>query len=693
MHKRYITRQEDIKDCGAACISSVLKYYDGYVPMEVLRKDTLTNTNGTTAFHLIKALQKYGFAVTGYKIDDILEEKIVLPAIAHVVLPNNLHHFVVIYQIDKVKNTILLMDPAYGYKTLSIKEFKIIWTNIILLMEPKYKMPKYKKSISLFHLFWKLLIEDKRLLIKILIISFFLIALSIISSFYIKVILSNQAYFYYLIIAFLIITILKLIFNFLRSYYENILNKHIDEKVIIPFLKHLFFLPLEYAKSKTTGEIITRVRELNNIKNLFTKIFITILLDATLAIITLFFVYKINKMFFLILCFILIIYLIQNIAFSPAIKVKMETLIEEETDFNSTLVENIDGLETIKNNNQNDNYLNKTKLKFLKYLESNHLFSKLLNKQELFKSLALDLGVFLITTIGIYMIILNKLTMLDLITFNALLIYVLEPFKNIAHLIPEFNFVKTSFNKINEFTMVEEENLMATDEIFINGDIEIKNMSYSYNHYNYVIDNLNLLIKQKEKIILKGESGSGKSTICKLIYRLYNPDQGDILINNKNINEYGILVLRNNITYLSQKEKLFNDTIKNNVVFNREVSDSYYQKIIKICRVDEIIKNKSFKDETMISDNGFNLSGGEIQRIILARALIKEAKIIILDEALSEVEPSQETLIIKDLLAFFADRTIIYVTHRHKDSLFDRSIIIKQSNKIYQEGEKNENIK
>ncbi len=687
MHKRYITRQEDIKDCGAACISSIIKYYDGYVPMEVLRKDTLTNTNGTTAFHLIKALQKYGFAVTGYKIDDILEEKIVLPAIAHVVLKNSLHHFVVIYQIDKVKNTILLMDPAYGYKTLSIKEFKIIWTNIILLMEPKYKMPKYQKSLSLLNLFFKLFIEDKKLLIKILLTSIFLIIVSIISSFYIKVILSNQTYFYYLVIGFLIITVLKLIFNFLRNYYENILNKHIDEKVIIPFLKHLFFLPLEYAKSKTTGEIITRVRELNNIKNLFTKIFITILLDLSLAFITLFFVFKINIMFFFILCFIIIIYLIQNIAFSPKVKEKMESLIEEETNFNSTLVENIDGLETIKNNNQNDNYLNKTKSKFLKYLDVNFLFSKLLNKQELFKNLVLEIGIFLMTTIGIYMILLDKLTMVDLITFNALLIYVLEPFKNIASLIPEFNFVRTSFSKINEFTMVEEEDLMEKAEVFINGDIKIKNMSYSYNHYNYVINDLNLFIKKGDKVLLKGESGSGKSTVCKLIYRLYNPSKGNVFINNKDINEYSIYTIRNNITYLSQKEKIFNDTIKNNIIFNREVSDDYYQKIIKICRVDEIIKNKTFKDETMISDDGFNLSGGEIQRIILARALIKEAKIIILDEALSEIEPSQETLIIKDLLKFFKAKTIIYVTHRHKDNLFNKSITIKQSNKIVKEGE------
>lgn len=688
MLKKYITKQEDIKDCGASCISSIIKYFNGYIPMEVIREDTLTNKAGTTAFHIVKALNKYSFDVAGYKIENIEKEMIVLPAIAHLVLPNNLHHFVVIYKIDKMKKTILLMDPARGYKTLSIEEFNKLWTNILIIMKPRHKIPKYQKPNKLFKIFWKLFLEEKKTLLKILVISVLFMALSISSSFYIKLVLSNlNNYFYKIVIIFFIITIFKILLEYIRAKYQNMLNKNIDKKTIIPFLKHIFYLPLEYVKGKTTGEIITRIKELNNIKNLFSKIFVIAFLDLFLAISAMFFIFKINYKIFLILCLLLIIYFILSLLLGAKLKKNMDNLIEDETELNSSVVENIDGLETIKNNNQNDNYLNKTKDKFLKYLNTNLIFNNSINQQEAFKSIILELGIFLITTICLYYIYLGKLNTLDLITLNALLIYTLEALRSITNIIPEYYLLKSSFNKINEFIAIKEENLELGNKEFMNGDIKIKNMSYTYNHYNYILEDFNLIIKEGEKVIIKGPSGCGKSTLCKLIYRFYIPSKGNIKIGDQDISSYSIDVIRDNINYLSQKEKIFNDTIKNNIIFNQEIDVNYYNKILKICRVDELIKNKPFGDNTLINDDGFNLSGGEIQRIILARALFRKGHIIILDEALSEVEKYQEHLIIKDILAFFKNKTIIYVSHRDNEKLFDRLITLKQSKKIYEEGE------
>lgn len=679
MKRKYITKQEDIKDCGAACLSSIIKYYGGYVPMEILRDDTLTNTEGTTAYHLVLALKKYGFDATGYKLEDILKEKIVLPAIAHVVIDNNLNHFVVIYKIDKANKTILLMDPAYGYKILSIKDFEKIWTKVILVAELKAKIPKYQKPTKLISLFKKIFKQEKALILKLILTSFLLISLSIISSFYIKVVLNNlNKSFWQLIILFLVILVFKIFWGFIRSSLENKLNTNIDEKVILPFLKHLFSLPLQYIKNKTTGEIITRVRELNNIKNLFLKIFITISLDLILILTSIFLIYTINVKSFLILCFVLIFYLFINVIFSPKIKRNIEKLIEEDTSFNSHLVENVDCLETIKNNNKTDFILEKIYQGFRKYLQTNFDFNKVLNNQEFVKNILLELGMFLVTTIGLYYIEKGLLTITDLITINALAFYIIEPLQNIASLIPEFNYVRTSFNKINEFIIIKEENLIAGEE-FKNGNIKIENVSYSYDHYNLVIKDFSLLIKEGDKIMLKGTSGSGKSTLCKLIYRLYDADKGIIFINNKDITKYNLRAIRENIVYLSQKEKLFTDTIKNNITFNEKVDNKYYWQILKLCRVENIIKEKPFGDKTMVTENGFNLSGGEIQRILLSRALLKKAQIIILDEALSEVETNLETLIIKDLLVFFKEKTIIYVTHRNKEKLFDRVIDLKQS--------------
>lgn len=680
MQKKYITRQEDIKDCGAASISSIIKYYNGYVPLDTLKEDTFTNKEGTTAYHVVKTLEKYGFQAYGMRCEenfDILNEKIALPAIAHVCLKNNLQHFIVIYEIDKKNKTIIVMDPAVGYKTLSISEFLDIWTKIIIICKPITKIPKYKKVKKLTTKFIKLFLEEKKLVLKIIAVSLMLILISIVSGFFLEITLEqlktkSNILNYILIFGF--VFIFKILLFYFRNYYENILNKNIDEKVILPFLKHVFLIPLSYLKNKTTGEIVTRIKELNNIKNLFSKIFVTIFLELSLSLLTLVIIYKINFLLFILLIIVLALYLVISVIFAPQIKANLELMINNETSFNSTIIENIDGVETIKNNNKMLTIFKKIKNQFIEYLDQSYKFSKLLIKENLFQNIIEEMGIFLVLSLGIFLTFKNELTVLNLFTLNALIVFLINPFKNLASILPEIYYVKSSFNKINEFLGIKEENIKKTNEKFINGDIKIEKLSFSYDNYHYIFKDLNLLIKEKEHILLKGNSGSGKSTLCRLIFRINQYEKGTILIGNKSILDYHLNTVRKNITYLSQDEKLFSGTIRDNIVFYRSINEDYLNKIIKICRVDEILKNKQLGLDTFLVENSYNLSGGEKQRIILARSLLKSSKIIILDEALSEVEIYMEKLIIKDLLFFFKDKTIIYVTHHNETNLFDRVI-------------------
>lgn len=685
MKQKYVTKQEDVTDCGAACLSSIIKYYGGFIPMEKIRMDTLTGNDGTTAYHLLQASSKYGFDVTGLKLENvknILERMIVLPAIAHIE-KEGFNHFVVIYKIDKKKNSILVMDPAFGFKKISLDEFNTVWTKIILILIPQHKIPRYKQSQTVIKLFIDLFKKEKTLLFKIILTVILVTILSIASSFYIKAFLKySNSNINSFIGLFILITAFKVIFMFIKDRYINFLNQDVDKKIILPFLNHLFLLPIFYVKNKTTGEIITRVRELNNIKNLFSKAFIILFLDLFLTISTIALMYSLNDKLFLSLCLILVVYIIVNIILSPKIIKSMDTLISSEASFNGLLVENIDGLESIKNNHQENNQSNKVKESFLSNLQVSFNFNNLLNKMEFLKNFILELGIFIVTTMGLYYIYLGEFNILDLVTFNALLLYVVESFKSIAALIPEMCYVKSSFSLVSDFLSIDEEKLATNDKTFQKGLISLNNISYSYNNYNYIIKDLSFVIAPGEHIMLKGTSGCGKSTLCKLLFRSLKLDEGSILIDNKDINSYDLAIIRNNITYSSQKEKLFTDTIRNNILFNKEVSDTEYQNIIKLCRVDKIIKRKPLLDNTLIMENGFNLSGGERQRIILARCLLKKSKIIILDEALSEVESEEETLIIKDILSYFHDKTIIYVTHRDKSNLFDRVIELNEGQAI-----------
>ncbi len=681
MHKKYITRQDDLKDCGPACINSLLKYYKGYVPLETIRKDTCITKNGTTAYHLIVALEKYGFKAIGLKYEqnvNILKE-IALPAIVHLSL-ESFEHFVVLYKIDRQKQTVLIMDPAVGYKTLSIEEFLKLWTRILIQATPVKKIVLKEKPKSIFKLFINLFLQEKRLVFKLVISSLLLIIFNIFTSFYIEIVLGdyNQKTSLPLkiIIVFLIFTFLKILLNYIRNNLENSLNKNIDNKIVVPFIKHTFYLPLSYIKSKTSGEIMTRINELYSIKDLFSKIFITIILDFLIVIISLITIFKISNILFLALLVVLLLDFIIALLSNKKLNKQLIAVIESETCFNSLLTEDLEGIETIKNDNGIANILEKINKRFNQKQGDSFLLNKFLNKIEGFKSIVEEIGLFIISTISIVLVINNKLDILQMITFNSLMYYLFDPFRNIIGLLPELSYIKAFFNKISEYISIEEEKNHNGLKDFITGEISFKKISFSYDKYHYLFNNLNFSIKKNEHIMLKGPSGCGKSTICKILYRLYDLDKGNIFINNKDIKQYSIDSIRNNIMYLSQNQKIFTTTILDNILFNRKVDKNTLNLVLKICRIEQLLKNKPLGLLTNLDEGEFSISGGEKQRIVLARSLLKKSEILIFDEALSQVEDYLETLIIKDILKYFKNKTIIYISHRHKDKLFDRVIDI-----------------
>ena len=186
----------------------------------------------------------------------------------------------------------------------------------------------------------------------------------------------------------------------------------------------------------------------------------------------------------------------------------------------------------------------------------------------------------------------------------------------------------------------------------------------------------NLTVKPHEHVFFKGSSGTGKSTICKLLYRLIEADKGNILIGGVSIFDYSLSTIREGICYVSQTEALYTASIKENIIFNRDISMLEFNEVCKICKLESIASKRPLRYESIISDDTTFLSGGEKQRIILARALLKKSDIIILDEPLSEVDYKTEREIIKNILQKFKNKTIIYISHKNQAKLFNRTVTL-----------------
>lgn len=671
-----IVRQQDEKDCGVCSLLSIIRYYKGNVPLEQLRLDARTNNEGTTALNLVLASQKYGFDAIGMKVENVKDIKR-LPAIAHLNLKKGYSHYVVIEKVTKDK--IILMDPAKGKVVKFLWEFQKEWSGVVLIFYPKQKIMVLKNDVTLFTIFKKVFISEKNLIKIIVLVSFLLTIFTIALGYYFQMFNSLYLnkypinYLKVLVLVFAIFTCFKLFLTYYRSYLENHLNKNIDCLITSDFLKHLFNLPLNVITSRKSGEILSRVNELTSIKGLITEIFITYTLDFLLVVITTFLLIRISSKLFLILFLTTIFYLFVGIITKKSIFEKAYQNISIESEFNNTVLENIKMINSIKNLDAVDGTLNKIERKLTHYLYDTYKVNTILNKINIFKVSCYEIGFFLINTFGFYFVYKGIINMIDLITFNALLNLYFEPLKNIVDSIPKYSFMKASITKINDFLGVHAE--ILGEEASTDGyDISINNLNYSYNKYQNVLKSVNLNIKEGEFVLLQGASGSGKSTLCSILNKYITDYTGDILFGKMNYKDLSIKTIRENIVYVGQNENIFTGSIKENITFGNKVSDLNFDKICKICKVDDVANKKTFRYESLIGSDEGNISGGEKQRIILARAVLKDFNVLILDEALSEVDIKLELEILKSIRENYKDKTIIYISHKKYSNIFDKVI-------------------
>lgn len=672
--KIHVVKQSSNKDCGPASLLSIILYYGGHVNLEKIKVDAKTTNLGTSAYDLIKAANKYGFDACGYnlEIEDLYKEGRRLPIICHMT-HKRLNHFVVLYNINS-KN-VTLMDPAYGKRVVPVKEFVREWTGKILEFCPRSNIVTMNKNNKLNLIFLEVVKKECKLIRKIILISLCFTVSSLICTYYLKVIMEKLNYDYSYIIFvtafFAIMTIFKVILYNQRVYYIENLNKNLDATLYSEFFMHLFNLPSKVYDSKTMGEIITRIQDLNNFKMLFSDILVSFFLDFILTLLAVPLLLYISRSLFIILLLLIILYLITGIIFSKLLYKKVIENKEFETDFNNKLYENILMFKNIKNLNKVNTALNTIERSCTNLIYNSYNISLINNFQYNLKNFFSEAGYFLVNAFGIYLIYNEKLSLIDLVTYNTIMTFFLDPIKNLINNIPKYSFVRASIFKLNDFMDIDqEENKEATD---LNSfKITFENVDFGYSDFNIVLNKKSFVINEKEHVFLSGSSGSGKSTICKLLIKEEELNSGKIMVGNSNIKNLSLNTIRNNIMYLSQKEYLFSDTILNNILFFREVSDDTFEEVLKICNVNKVLESKFLGLESMIEMDANNLSGGEKQRLILARACLNPFKILIIDEALSEVDKKTEIEIIKGLKKYFKDRTIIYISHKNLEKEFKK---------------------
>lgn len=669
LNKKLIVKQNGFKDCGASCLLSIMKYYGCEASHEEVTFTLKTGVDGTNAYNIINGSRLYGFDGYGihYTYEEIINSEVSFPIICHVI-KNNMYHFIVVYKVNK--NSLTIMDPGSNITKMTFDEFKKIYQETSLVIYPVKKVNNLVNKNKLLDVIIDYLKLEKKNLIMIISTSTILIILSILINYFTLIIIDyilpnyNYSLLIKITISFLITSIIKNIINYIRGKLIIKVNSKLTINLNNNIIKKLFNLPYQFFKNKSTPEVISRINDLKEFKDSFSEIIINISTNILLVFISFILLLKINIKLFIIYIIEINIYILIILIYKNKNNKHIDEILINESNYNKTLNDSIYSYEINKNLNLNNNTLKNIEISYIKNDYSHKIYDYSINFQILLKELISNLTYIMSLFISTICIHKNIMTLGNFLLFNSLIYYFTEPLKNILELEPNINYLKNIYRRINDLLLVSTEETNKTDKI-IRGNIVIKNLYYLVNEKE-LFSNVSFKIKYGSKFLIYGNSGNGKSTIIKILLKYLNDYKGNVFIDNKNIKDIDSNIISNSMTYVSQNNFILNDTLRNNIIYGRRINDEEYERVIHICNLDTLRNSNKLRNNMIIEEDGFNISGGERQKIILARSILKDSEFIILDEALSEIGVEEEKEIIKKLFNYFKEKTIIYISHKQE---------------------------
>ncbi len=673
--KKYIcVKQHDIKDCAAACLSTISKTHGLRLQIAKIRDIAGTDSYGTSAYGIVKAAEELGFTAKAIKgtRENLLDE-FPKPAIANVITEDNVQHYVVVHKVTA--KHVIYADPAKGLMKKKFDDFAGLWTGVLVIMQPTYQFEKRNEQKGTLTRFFKMLLPQKKLIFNVFLMSLFLTAIGIGTSFYFKflmdeIIPSGLTKTLHLIsILFVCLYLLRIVLSALRSHLMMYLSIRLDLPLMMGYYKHVTKLPMKFFSTRQIGEITSRFEDAGAIKDAVSGATLTIMLDSIMVVVGGVILYTIDQTMFLMVLIIAALYAVLVYGFiKPFKKIQRESM-EQGAKVSSYLIESIQGVETLKAFNAEDDASLETEKR---YVKSTHIGIKgaiLGNIQGSLHGVVEALGGLAILWFGAYQVIQGNITLGSLLTFNALLGYFLDPLKNLIGLQQGLQQAVVAADRLSEVIDLELEVDAEESKKYsidtIDNSIKLQNVDFRYGTRRLVLKDVSLEINGGEKVAIVGESGSGKTTLAKLLLNYYDIEKGNIQFDNKDIATINRESLRRQIGYVPQNVFLFSGSVEDNLQLGQEKSN--YEKMVEVCKdmmVDDFVVDLPKKYKSALIEGGANLSGGQRQRLAIARALIKEPELLILDEATSNLDAKTELAITNALTNKYQDLTTIIIAHR-----------------------------
>ena len=693
--KRFaLVEQAEEMDCGAACLAMLCKHYGISMTLGKLRELANVTTQGATLDSLARAGESLGFATRGVQCTFEALQGFDLPFIVHW----EGYHYVVVYGVSK--RQVWVADPAIGFKKMSVEEFERGWSGTCLVFTPGQNLVQLTAARSPWVRFVAYLRPYKKILVHLFMATFVIQVLGIVPPLIIQNILDgvivhqNVSLLHLLIVGLIVSNLFTQLMSTIRAFLANFMVRNMDFAMMSHFFKHTMSLPFSFFAKRKTGDILARFEENATIRNFLTESTVTTMLNLLMVFIyfSIMFLYNV-KMTLVLIAFVIPIMAL-TVLVTPKVKNYAREVFATGTEAKAFLMETLGGVETIKGMGIERPVRLKWERKYAKALEQQYraqTFNILVGLASQLLNAATTIA---ILWVGADLVLAHALSIGQLIAFNALMGSVLAPLMGLVGLWSRLNDAGVAMERLGDVLDMEPEQkpedlpsrVVLPD---LQGEIRLENIYFRYgsNETPYVLENISLDIRPGELVAIVGRSGSGKTTLAKLLVGFYTPTEGKIVVDGYDINVIDKEYYRAQVGYVMQSNLLFSGTIAENIASGDESPDRRrIEEVAKMADAYAFIAKMPLGYEQVVGERGVGLSGGQIQRLCIARALYHDPRLLVFDEATSALDTQSESNIIGNMSEILKGRTAVIIAHRLSTIMRADKILVLYEGAIVEQG-------
>jgi ATP-binding cassette, subfamily B, bacterial HlyB/CyaB len=689
-----LVEQAEEMDCGAACLAMVCRHHGIPMTLGKLRELANVTTEGATLDSLARAGETLGFTMRGIQCTYESLMGFDVPYIVHW----EGYHYIVVYGISK--RGVWVADPAAGFKKMSVEEFERGWRGTCLLFTPGADMVRAGVARSPWVRFAAYLKPYKKILLHLFLATFVIQMLGVVPPLIIQNILDgvvvhqNVSLLHLLIIGLVISSLFTQIMATIRAYLANFMVRNMDFAMMSQFFKHTLSLPFSFFAKRKTGDIFARFQENQTIRAFLTESTVTTVLNLLMVFIyfSVMFFYNV-KMTLLLIGFVIPILLLTVLA-TPKIKNYAREVFTASTDAKAFLMETLGGVETVKGMGIERTVRLKWEKKYAKALEVQYRAQTFHIMVGLASQLLNAATTITLLWVGANLVLTRELSIGQLIAFNALTGSVLAPLMGLVGLWNLLNDASVAMERLGDVLDIEPEQkpedlpsrVMLPD---LQGAISLDGVYFRYggDETAYVLENISFAIKPGELLAIVGRSGSGKTTLAKLLVGFYPPTEGKLVVDGYDLSTIDKQYYRAQIGYVMQSNLLFSGTIAENIASGDDGSDRRrIEEVARMADAHGFISKMALGYDQVVGERGVGLSGGQIQRLCIARALYHDPRLLVFDEATSALDTQSESNIMGNMHDILKGRTAVIIAHRLSTIMRADKILVLYEGAIVEQG-------